>query len=90
MAIRGPLAIPARFSRVVPSRWDLVAAPLVLGVLVVFAIGGRQMAAPLSAIQQTPISLDVAYLPDYALRTILRLLNRGRGWYRHLCRRRSA
>jgi len=31
MAIRGPLAIPARFSRVVPGRWDLVAAPLVLG-----------------------------------------------------------
>jgi NitT/TauT family transport system permease protein len=32
------------------------------------------MAAPLSSIQQTPISLDVAYLPDYALRTILRML----------------
>jgi NitT/TauT family transport system permease protein len=68
------LTISARLSRVAPNRWDLVAAPLVFGLLVAFALGARQMAAPLATVQQTPISLDIRYLPDYALRTTLRML----------------
>jgi NitT/TauT family transport system permease protein len=59
---------------VAPNRWDIVAIPLVLGVLTIIAVGAHQMVAPIEAIQQTPVSLDIANLPDYALRTTLRML----------------
>jgi NitT/TauT family transport system permease protein len=73
-AVRGPLVVSARLSRVAPNRWDVVAVPLVLGVLAIFAVGAHQMAAPLEVLQKTPVSLDVANLPGYALRTTLRML----------------
>ena len=72
--MRGPLVVSARLSRVAPNRWDIVAIPLVLGVLTIIAVGAHQMVAPIEAIQQTPVSLDIANLPDYALRTTLRML----------------
>jgi NitT/TauT family transport system permease protein len=72
--VRGPLVVSARLSRVAPNRWDIVAIPLVLGVLTIIAVGAHQMVAPIEAIQQTPVSLDIANLPDYALRTTLRML----------------
>jgi NitT/TauT family transport system permease protein len=73
-AVRGPLVVSARLSRVTPNRWDIVAVPLVLGVLAIVAVGAHQMAAPLEALQKTPVSLDIANLPGYALRTTLRML----------------
>ena len=72
--MRGPLVVSTRLSRVTPNRWDVVAVPLVLGVLAVIAVGAHQVAAPLEVLQKTPVSLDVGNLPDYALRTTLRML----------------
>jgi len=72
--VRGPLVVSARLSRVTPNRWDIVAVPLVLGVLAIIAVGAHQMASPLEALQKTPVSLDIANLPGYALRTTLRML----------------
>ena len=59
---------------VIPNRWDLLAVPLILGILFLLAAGARQMAAPLAAPQTIALSLDPAYLPSYALRTTLRML----------------
>jgi hypothetical protein len=41
--VRGPLVVSARLSRVAPNRWDIVAIPLVLGVLTIIAVGAHQM-----------------------------------------------
>ena len=59
---------------VIPNRWDLLAVPLILGILFLFAAGARQMTQPLSAPHAIALSLDPAYLPIYALRTTLRML----------------
>jgi NitT/TauT family transport system permease protein len=57
-----------------PNRWDLVATPLILGALALAFIGVRQMQAPLAIVQQATLSLDPLNLPEYALRTTLRML----------------
>ncbi len=57
-----------------PNRWDLLALPLVIGLLTLVAIGGHQMAAPLESIDAAPVTLDPWMLPDYALRSTLRML----------------
>lgn len=56
-----------------PGRWDLLALPLVLGVLFALAWGGRAMDVPYTFGAPLPISLDPAMLPAYALRTTLRM-----------------
>ena len=43
--MRGPLVVSARLSRVAPNRWDIVVIPLVLGVLIIIAVGAHQMVA---------------------------------------------
>ena len=48
------------------SRW-------ILAALVLVVAGGRQMTAPIAGLQTSPLSLDPANLPDYALRTTLRM-----------------
>ncbi len=58
----------------IPNRWDLVAFPLVFGLLVLAGIGAHQTLAPITTLKQTAISLDPANLPEYALRTTLRML----------------
>jgi len=55
------------------NRWDLALLPLVLVILVLLAFGARQMATPYQIGTELPISLDVAYLPYYLLRTTLRM-----------------
>ncbi|HLH96374.1 MAG TPA: ABC transporter permease subunit [Xanthobacteraceae bacterium] len=57
-----------------PNRWDLVAAPLMLAALALAFIGVRQMQAPIEVVQEATISLDPTNLPEYALRTVLRML----------------
>ena len=42
--------------------------------MVLIVYGGEQTTAPLSALEVTPVSLDPANLPLYALRTTLRML----------------
>jgi NitT/TauT family transport system permease protein len=58
----------------IPNRWDLIAFPLVFGLLALAGIGAHQTLAPLAVLNQTVISLDPANLPGYALRTTLRML----------------
>jgi NitT/TauT family transport system permease protein len=59
---------------VAPNRWDLIAFPIVIAVLVTLAVGAKGTFAPLEAVQRAPIALDPAMLPDYAVRTVLRML----------------
>ena len=57
-----------------PNRWDLIAFPLILTLLVLLALGAKGTLAPLAVVQSTPISLDPTMLPGYAVRTVLRML----------------
>ncbi|PGH57006.1 sulfonate ABC transporter permease [Azospirillum palustre] len=57
-----------------PNRWDVVALPLVIGLLALLAIGGHQMALPLTSVEEVPVTLDPWMLPEYALRSTLRML----------------
>ncbi|HVW73301.1 MAG TPA: ABC transporter permease subunit [Rhizomicrobium sp.] len=72
MKILPPVSIEAR--RLLPSKWDLLAAILVLGFLVAFADVSRFLVHPLSSISGNYLKLDPADLPGYALRTSLRML----------------
>jgi NitT/TauT family transport system permease protein len=72
MKILPPVSIEAR--RLLPSRWDLLAAILVMGFLVAFADVSRFLVHPLSSISGNYLKLDPADLPGYALRTSLRML----------------
>ncbi len=60
--------------QLLPNRWDLVAFPLIIGLLALTMIGGKQMSAPLTILDAGAVSLDPANLPEYALRTTLRML----------------
>ncbi len=64
------LAWPLRLR---PNTWDLVALPLVLGLLALIAWGGMAMSARYHPGQSLAISLDPWRLPEYALRTVLRM-----------------
>ena len=72
MKILPPVSIEAR--RLLPSRWDLLAAILVVGFLVAFVDVSRFLVHPLSSISGNYLRLDPADLPGYALRTGLRML----------------
>jgi len=58
----------------VPNRWDIIAFPLVFGLLPLAAKGAGETLAPLSALKEPIVSLDPVNLPEYALRTTLRML----------------
>jgi len=58
----------------IPNRWDVVVFPLVFGLLLLAAKGAHETLAPLSALREPVVSLDPVNLPDYALRTTLRML----------------
>lgn len=66
--------IPASTRRLLPNRWDLIALPLVIGFLLFFSIGARETWAPIGTLQSEVVSLDPANLPEYAMRTTLRML----------------
>jgi NitT/TauT family transport system permease protein len=57
-----------------PNRWDLLAFPLILGVISMVGFGAHQTLAPLSTLREPIVSLNPANLPDYALRTVLRMV----------------
>jgi NitT/TauT family transport system permease protein len=57
-----------------PNIWDIVALILVIGAMVLIVYGGEQTTLPLSSLDVTPVSLDPANLPLYALRTTMRML----------------
>ena len=60
--------------RVLPNRWDAVAFPLIIGILAMAIVGFHQTLAPIATLQAQKISLDPSNLPEYALRTTLRML----------------
>ncbi|GAB2887416.1 ABC transporter permease subunit [Paraburkholderia jirisanensis] len=60
--------------RVLPNRWDFVAFPLIICVIAMAAIGFHETLAPISTLQTQVISLDPSNLPEYAMRTTLRML----------------
>ncbi|ANH97492.1 sulfonate ABC transporter permease [Pseudomonas koreensis] len=66
--------IPATARRLLPNRWDLIALPLVVGFLLFFSITARETWAPIATLQSEVISLDPSNLPEYAMRTTLRML----------------
>lgn len=57
-----------------PNIWDVVALILAIGAMVLIVYGGEQTVLPLSTLDVTPVSLDPANLPVYALRTTMRML----------------
>jgi len=72
MKILPPVSIEAR--RLLPSRWDLLAAILVLSFIIAFADASRFLVRPLSSITGHDLFLNLWDLPGYALRTGLRML----------------
>ncbi|WP_322094431.1 ABC transporter permease [Paraburkholderia bannensis] len=60
--------------RVLPNRWDFVAFPLIICLIAMAAVGFHETMAPISTLKTQAISLDPANLPEYALRTTLRML----------------
>jgi len=66
-----PLGIRPR--GLLPNLYDVIAFIIIAGIFVALAHGARQMGAPLSGLDLAPVTLDPANLPDYALRTTLRM-----------------
>jgi NitT/TauT family transport system permease protein len=64
------IAWPARWR---PNVWDLIALPLVLATLALIAWGGIAAGAHYQVGDTLPISLNPWRLPEYALRTVLRM-----------------
>ena len=73
MEQRWGLPLIAWPSRLRPNYWDLVALPLVLGLIALLAWGGMAAGAHYQIGDALPISLDPWRLPEYALRTVLRM-----------------
>jgi NitT/TauT family transport system permease protein len=73
MEQRWGLPLIAWPSRLRPNYWDLVALPMVLGLIALVTWGGMAMGAHYQIGEALPISLDPWHLPEYALRTVLRM-----------------
>src|ERR1700686_2303574 len=73
MEQRWGLPLVAWPSRLRPNAWDLVALPLVLGTIALVAWGGIAMGAHYHLGEALPIDLSPWRLPEYALRTVLRM-----------------
>jgi NitT/TauT family transport system permease protein len=58
----------------IPSWRDLAAVLMMLGILILLGVGGRQMLGPLVIAHQPAISLSPAALPLYTLRTVSRMM----------------
>lgn len=56
------------------TAFDIFAFAIVFGLLALFTHGTERALIPISEMEQTPISLDPWALPEYALRTTLRML----------------
>src|SRR5690242_17917435 len=56
-----------------PNLYDCVIFVLVAAAFVLFAHGAREMGQPLARLDLAPVTLDPRNLPEYALRTTLRM-----------------
>ncbi|MDN0076753.1 ABC transporter permease subunit [Crenobacter sp. SG2303] len=74
MRIALPPFIHDSARRLTPNRWDVIAFPLILCTIALISTEYHQTMAPLSALKAEPISLDPLNLPEYAMRTTLRML----------------
>ncbi len=65
----------ARFARreFAPNRFDLIALALIGAIAALVVHGAQQMNLPLAALHTAPVVLDPARLPEYALRSTLRM-----------------
>jgi NitT/TauT family transport system permease protein len=65
----------ARFARreLAPNRYDLIALALVGAAAVLVVHGAQQMNLPVAVLHTSPVVLDPARLPEYALRSTLRM-----------------
>ncbi len=61
-------------SRGAPSRFDLIALLLVIGLLAFFAEGSRGVLAPIATLEVSPVALAPSHLPEYAARTTIRMM----------------
>jgi NitT/TauT family transport system permease protein len=57
-----------------PGWYDVLAVLLMVAVVILLGLGGGQMVAPFVLTQQPRISLSPSVLPEYALRTTMRML----------------
>jgi NitT/TauT family transport system permease protein len=73
MPQRWGLPIVAWPSRLKPNFWDGVALPLVIGSIMLIAWASQQMSVPYHAGEALPLSLDPWRLPEYAIRTVMRM-----------------
>jgi NitT/TauT family transport system permease protein len=69
-----PLTAISKAARRTLTLWDVVAVILVLGALVMFAQASRDLMQPLPQPGAGAIDLDPSALPEYAVRTSLRML----------------
>src|SRR5207342_2815080 len=60
-------------ARLVPNFYDLAAFALVIAAIVLLVHGVEDMRAPLATVSRSPVSLDITRLPEYGLRTTLRM-----------------
>ncbi|MCW3482173.1 ABC transporter permease subunit [Neisseriaceae bacterium JH1-16] len=74
MRIALPPFIHDSARRLTPNRWDVIAFPLILCAIALISTEYHQTMAPLTALKAEPISLVPTRLPEYALRTTLRML----------------
>jgi NitT/TauT family transport system permease protein len=73
MAQRWGLPVVAWPMRLRPNFWDLVALPLVFGFIALISWAGHQMSVPYTGGHEVEISLDPWKLPEYGLRTMMRM-----------------
>jgi NitT/TauT family transport system permease protein len=59
---------------IAPNIWDFVVLAIVLGVIIIIAWGANQMITPYQLGQEIEISLDPRFLPEYTIKTVLRML----------------
>ncbi|MCD2173891.1 ABC transporter permease [Rhizobium sp. C4] len=74
MTLHHPALEAGRKASRIPNVWDAAAFGLLFATFVLFIRGGHETLAPIEALSSAPISLDPANLPEYALRTVLRML----------------
>jgi len=71
--MNGRLLVRFARARFAPNRYDLIALALIGAAAVLVVHGAQQMGQPLAHLHSVPVVLDPARLPEYALRTTLRM-----------------
>src|SRR6266550_2469477 len=72
VAVRNwPLGMGSR--RLLPNPYVLIVSVIIAGALVALVHGTREMGAPLAELHVAPVTLDPLNLPEYALRTTVRM-----------------